>query len=245
MAASEAVTPEPCTGEDTNVQSPTQPVCEAGAVAGVAAVVPILRGTHIGEGLKLSHRHRHRARNLVGPTERVTVTHRAVHASSHDPASLTSRSPPFARPGSRIVARRGSSGGHDGSSIRRSRSRATLDVMARKSGNRNRVMDRRLWDGQGVEWQRGDVGLSLGRIERLLATADRVVLHQFSGPPMRWMTGEEARSWWPTIRPYIQLPDGDLLPAPCDEAADEPWLTYRAELWERSGAALLGFEGFC
>jgi hypothetical protein len=110
--------------------------------------------------------------------------------------------------------------------------------MTRKPPPRNRVLDRRLWDDTGREWERRAQWLTHDQIEAHLHSAKRVVVHQF-GQPLRWLSGDEARSWWRSIQPSVQDAHGGT-PKP-----DTERLTYAAVLWRTGEDKLLGFEAFC
>lgn len=105
--------------------------------------------------------------------------------------------------------------------------------------NRNRVLDNRMWDDAGLEWEREYRWLSGQDIERHLDAAARVVVHGF-GQPLRWLGAHEARAYWNRICPFTQVDD-----SPSAVEPDGDGLTYAAVEWRRGGERLLGFEEFC
>ena len=69
--------------------------------------------------------------------------------------------------------------------------------MAKKrSGNRNRMAYDRLWDDAGREWIRAEGRIGRQRVERILATADKVGLHEDFRAPLVFLPREAAEARW-------------------------------------------------
>lgn len=108
--------------------------------------------------------------------------------------------------------------------------------------NRNRVLDNRLWDNDGREWLLDPLagGLSREAIEASVNSGRRIVVHQYR-KPLRWLAGDQARTYWRSIEEHTWSGDDDdeeILP-------DEMGLTYWGVEWRSGGDVLLGIEASC
>src|ERR1700738_5703908 len=109
----------------------------------------------------------------------------------------------------------------------------SLDV-AKKSGNRNRILDDRLWDHAGTEWRHKATGRDASEVLELLNERGvRAGVHQGWQTPVRWIAEREKMAVW---RTEIQPTFTDIL-----KQFDNP-LPFRAQLWRSGEKKLLLFD---
>lgn len=113
------------------------------------------------------------------------------------------------------------------------------DRQVARQPTRNRMLDDRLWDDDGREWRcdRSDRATPQ-QITQILGTDHPVALHGY-GRRMRWLTQDEARTFWHRIVRHVEVP-GRLATEP-----DEEGLTYTAHIWRNGDYRLLGIEIIC
>jgi len=112
-------------------------------------------------------------------------------------------------------------------------------VGSKRRGSRNRVLEDRLWDDEGVEWSRVEVNLSRDRIGALLKRQDvGVGVHQ--SMRLRWVGNEEKLGVWNSeIDPnFHDRPD---YRPPIGASGQKPFV---GTLWRSGDRELLIFDDF-
>jgi hypothetical protein len=103
---------------------------------------------------------------------------------------------------------------------------------------RSRVLDTRLWDEAGVEWELHVRWVDAVQVRQFLRRGQQVALTG-AGEGVTWLSSSEARDLWRHARRHFEVP-GRSAAVPDDEG-----LTYAARLWRREQDRLLMLQTSC